>query len=436
MFAVYDGHGTEGHACARFARKKLPTYIDKYIRQSRSKRYQAELKKNNIKGPGFDPRKWPFLDADDIKMCCRKGFLECNEKMHDADHVKDKLSGTTATSVIFHGNLLTVCNVGDSRVVLGHAVDPSKDGSDKGGVASGTVSSRNSDEIEEEKTEIRSESGDAPSTSSPFSESDEMNSRFATGEQILAIPLSRDQTPYRKDERERVKKLGAAVMSIDQMEGHEEMHENWGDMVLGEECDLHGDPPRLWLEGKDYPGTAFTRSLGDYLAEDIGVTAEPEILTRQLTSNDRILVVASDGIFEFLTNQEVIDICARCETPIMACQKLVRAAYNEWLVYEKRTDDITVIVLFLTCSKPPDGESVEGTTEDLLSLAKSMYGNKPIRKMPNRDMTVSQYAMGEAVKAALRHDDDNSNKKHVKEDRLARGNSVYRKDAGLEATQK
>jgi hypothetical protein len=39
-------------------------------------------------------------------------------------------------------------------------------------------------------------------------------------------------------------------MSIDQMEGKEEMHENWGDMVLGEDVDIHGDPPRLTFMGE------------------------------------------------------------------------------------------------------------------------------------------------------------------------------------------
>lgn len=49
----------------------------------------------------------------------------------------------------------------------------------------------------------------------------------------MAKPLSNDQTPYRKDERERVKKAGARVLSMDQIEGLEPVHENWGDLLLG-----------------------------------------------------------------------------------------------------------------------------------------------------------------------------------------------------------
>jgi serine/threonine protein phosphatase PrpC len=266
------------------------------------------------------------------------------------------MSGTTAISVNFHGNIVAISNVGDSRAVLGHRISSSTAGSSNG-----------TKEEAEEKAEI---------------EQDNNVEMPQNPGKLLAIPLSRDQTPYRKDERERVKKLGAAIMSIDQMEGHEEMHENWGDMVMGQDVDIHGDPPRVWMEGKDYPGTAFTRSIGDNLAEDVGVTAEPEMLARELTSNDQILVIASDGIFEFLTNQEVIDVCVGCESPLQACQMLVKMAYDKWLVYENRTDDITVIVCFLKCNKPPPADGAEGTTEDLVVLAKSIYGNKPVRKTP------------------------------------------------------
>lgn len=36
----------------------------------------------------------------------------------------------------------------------------------------------------------------------------------------------------------------------------------------------------MWSPHGDYPGTAFTRSIGDHVAEECGVIAEPEILER------------------------------------------------------------------------------------------------------------------------------------------------------------
>jgi len=165
-------------------------------------------------------------------------------------------------------------------------------------------------------------------------------------------------------------------MSIDQMEGRTEMHENWGDLVLGKEIDFHGDPPRVWADGKDYPGCAFTRSIGDSLSEGIGVNAVPEMLSRKLTINDEILVLASDGIFEFVTNQESINICSNCKTPLEACEKIVRLAYDQWLIHDDRTDDITIIVCFVKCSNQPTKNEIQGTTEDLVDLAESFYGTQ------------------------------------------------------------
>lgn len=50
--------------------------------------------------------------------------------------------------------------------------------------------------------------------------------------------------------------------------------------TVGDEIDEGGDPPRVWSAHGDYPGTAFTRSIGDRVAEECGVNAEPEILER------------------------------------------------------------------------------------------------------------------------------------------------------------
>jgi serine/threonine protein phosphatase PrpC len=267
--------------------------------------------------------------------------------------VEDKLSGTTAATVCFHGGRMTVCNAGDSRVVLGHRVPSSGDREEK---------------KEEEKCEIEGEQN--------------VEDEFTTREgEILPIPLTRDQTPYRKDERERVRKHGAEVMSIDQSFGREKMHDNWGDMVLGEHVDIQGDPPRVWVKGCNYPGAAFTRSLGDSIAEDVGVTADPEIITKDLTINDKFLVIASDGVFEFLTNQQVMDMCTASMNPIEACEVITKAAYDQWLHHENRTDDITIIVCFLSSTFQPSPEEESGTTEALVATANDMYGAKPIRSM-------------------------------------------------------
>ncbi|KAF6153460.1 hypothetical protein GIB67_027327 [Kingdonia uniflora] len=53
-----------------------------------------------------------------------------------------------------------------------------------------------------------------------------------------------------------------------------------------------------------YPGTAFTRSMGDNTVEKVGVVV-PEVSMVQLIPNHMFFVVTSDGVFEFLSSQAV-----------------------------------------------------------------------------------------------------------------------------------
>ena len=50
----------------------------------------------------------------------------------------------------------------------------------------------------------------------------------------------------------------------------------------------------------------MTRSLGDLVAKTVGVTYEPEIKTfNNLTKNDKVIVIASDGLWDRISNEEV-----------------------------------------------------------------------------------------------------------------------------------
>ena len=56
------------------------------------------------------------------------------------------------------------------------------------------------------------------------------------------------------------------------------------------------------------PGLAMTRSIGDEFALKIGVIYEPELLVYELGDEHRIIVVGSDGLWKYMTNDEVIKI--------------------------------------------------------------------------------------------------------------------------------
>ncbi|KAH6797947.1 protein phosphatase 2C and cyclic nucleotide-binding/kinase domain-containing protein [Perilla frutescens var. hirtella] len=218
----------------------------------------------------------------DAVEACHAAFLTTNSQLH-ADTLDDSMSGTTAVTVLVRGRMLYVANSGDSRAVIAEK----------------------------------------------------------RGNDIVAVDLSIDQTPFRPDELERVKLCGARVLTLDQIEGLKNPYvQCWGT----EEGD-DGDPPRLWVQNGMYPGTAFTRSIGDSIAETIGVVANPEIVVMELTGNHPFFVIASDGVFEFLSSQTVVDMVTKHKDPRDACAAIVAESYRRWLQYETRTDDITVIVV-------------------------------------------------------------------------------------------
>jgi len=317
-FAVYDGHGRDGHKCAQFAKENMPAQIERYVQLARAQHKDTSL------------------PVQVYERACTKAHLACNQAMHESSQVDDNLSGTTAISICFHDkSKMTICNVGDSRAIVGQSLR--------------TNGNRRGDNYP-----------------------------------LDALPLSRDQTPYRKDERIRVLQHGGRILSLDQMEGLEPISDDWDDLNLGEEIDEGGDPPRVWSQHGEYPGTAFTRSLGDLTAEELGVFAEPEILTRDVMSQDKIIVIASDGVFEFLTNQSVIDMCNKFRDPLQACKAVVAEAYELWLQYELRTDDITMICMFVNAVDTPSPLKVKNDASELGGMNE---GNKPIRSAPSRELS-------------------------------------------------
>ena len=232
------------------------------------------------------PMEMATREFGDVGGYCA-AFEATNAALRKSD-IDDALSGTTGIVAHIRGRELYVINVGDSRATMGMTQT--------------------------------SESG---------------------VETVETFDLSSDQTPFRKDECERVKQYGARVLTLDQLEGFKDPNvQCWGT-----EQDDDGDPPRLWASNGMYPGTAFTRSIGDAVAERIGVVATPEIEHVRLSKDTKCLVIASDGVFEFIPSSKVVKMALASEDPQQSAISLVVESYKLWLQYETRTDDITVIVL-------------------------------------------------------------------------------------------
>lgn len=109
-------------------------------------------------------------------------------------------------------------------------------------------------------------------------------------------------------------------------------------------------PMRVWLKDEDSPGLAMSRSLGDQQAHIAGVITEPEVLKFQLTPDDKFIVIASDGIWEFMENETVAKIVWPFyiqHSPEAAGNALVRAAAAKWKEFDTVIDDITCVIIFL-----------------------------------------------------------------------------------------
>lgn len=171
---------------------------------------------------------------------------------------------------------------------------------------------------------------------------------------ITAKVLSADHTPFASGELARLKALGTArVLNTAQVEGEEPLHENWNKTDTS-------DVPRVWaLDGK-YPGTAFTRSIGDSIAKTLGVFAEPDIAHHKFSIDDRVIIIASDGITDYFTPEECVRVAMLYDDPLEACRALVGEAYKRWITEEERSDDITVIVARIDHPKQDTVFEIEG----------------------------------------------------------------------------
>lgn len=147
--------------------------------------------------------------------------------------------------------------------------------------------------------------------------------------ELVCTALSDDHKPDRPDERKRIEESGGRVEPLFDEDGE----------AIG--------PARVWLPHMMMPGLAMARSIGDDVAATVGVHAFPEVMMHQLTPNDKFMVLASDGVWEFLSNEQVIKIVADCQGDEVAAAKAVcDKSYDLWRQEEEVVDDITAVVVY------------------------------------------------------------------------------------------
>lgn len=144
--------------------------------------------------------------------------------------------------------------------------------------------------------------------------------------------LTRDNKPLEKGETERNIKF------------NREMH-----LQKKKDIAFYGYEGEL-IKEKEFPRLAMTRVVGYKNDKSIGSCFEPEIKIFPYEKYDKFVIIASDGLWQFVSNEEIIEIVGYyyklndCDSSVV---KLYEIAYNRWIKNNTYIYDISIIVVFL-----------------------------------------------------------------------------------------
>jgi serine/threonine protein phosphatase PrpC len=124
----------------------------------------------------------------------------------------------------------------------------------------------------------------------------------------LALPLTKDHKPNWSDERERISKLGGKVY-FDQYD---------------------------WRVGT----LSVSRSFGDIDTKPY-VSHIPDVYNFTVTKKDKFIIMACDGLWDVMSNQEVILFIL--ENPVNTAKKLAKYAID----VKGTTDNVTILIIYL-----------------------------------------------------------------------------------------
>ncbi|KAL4422270.1 hypothetical protein ABPG75_008467 [Micractinium tetrahymenae] len=264
-------------------------------------------------------------------------------------------SGCTAVLALLDHDSVSVAWAGDSRAVLGVV--------DTRGTLMGAAAASGS--IDGAASAAAAAASSASLASTSLSGLSDSYDGFVTP-LCAAVPLTEDHKPDKPTELERITACGGRVTRL--------------------ATDRFGNPAgpfRVFVPNCWSPGLALSRAFGDTLAGTVGVTSKPEVTVLPLPSppvaegdqalpgvsnaaaasccssdggppaapapERHVLIVASDGLWEWVSNTTAVAIASAAATAEDAAHALVEAAQKQWAVrYRGRNcDDVTVVVAFL-----------------------------------------------------------------------------------------
>ena len=325
LFGVLDGHGLYGHLISLF--------VGKYISES-------FINHSEIKS---------CVDLDEIYYKIKyNNFHLINEIFVNAEkelykeEFDSNFSGTACIIVIQLGEKLICANSGDSRAIL---IYNEKEQFLKDNIKNNEINFYQIKNIISPFSTYRNIFKDSLKGNFSFSFSEPKNLKKKSSKKIKTnkkqnnlekvktsiFCLSNDLKPTLPLEKKRIIENGGKVEKYIEKNGK----------VDG--------PYRVWVQDEMYPGLAMSRSIGDFIATSVGVIPNPEIIEYNLNRGSKYMIIASDGIWQFMSNEKVMSIGNQfypIRDPIDLCNELVEEASNLWDNEGIPTDDITVLVVY------------------------------------------------------------------------------------------
>lgn len=298
FFAVFDGHGPDGGRCSQLCKAMIGDIYEEHLSQGCT-----------------------------TKVSITKAHTDTHNIMSKSAAINAELSGTTSVTASLKGSALTIAYAGDSAAVIGsksnkrspmlltNSHDLSRPDEvarieRKGGLI---MSTEEYDKIKDHLARKNSNSLARSISSKTVTESVSssrgerrgsiMNRRGSIdhsshSKQSIANLLKSAEPPTRKSRSSTQSKIADSAC--------DSMNQSLRNVISLAETNslISRDPsesyvPRIWCGTsiEKVPGCAFTRSLGDTIAHEIGVSEKPEFKQVAVQSDD-VIVIASDGVTE------------------------------------------------------------------------------------------------------------------------------------------
>ncbi|KAL9379568.1 hypothetical protein Peur_028050 [Populus x canadensis] len=199
---------------------------------------------------------------------------------------------------------------------------------------------------------------------------------------LVAVQLTVDLKPNLPAEAERIRKCKGRVFALQD----------------------EPEVARVWLPNNDSPGLAMARAFGDFCLKDFGLISVPDISYRHLTEKDEFIVLATDGIWDVLSNKEVVDIVVSVSSRSSAARALVESAVRAWRYKypTSKIDDCAVVCLFLESNDLSTASNIKAN-EQLASVDQADNGRQKEDDLPS--LTCPDRAGGNAEEDSTKQDE-------------------------------